>query len=80
MRSDWLRLRTHTGGSGDRNRRRVMMTSSRSVGRADLRAVLGGALTDKGRGVRGSGGHDLTSGVMRLMVSRSYPAVRKWVV
>lgn len=31
MRSDWLRLRTHTGGSGDRDRR-VMMTSSGSVG------------------------------------------------
>lgn len=31
MRSDWLRLRTHTGGSGDRDRR-VMMTSSRSAG------------------------------------------------
>lgn len=31
MRSDWLMLRTHTGGSGDRDRR-VIMTSSRSVG------------------------------------------------
>lgn len=43
----------------------------------------GEALTDKGRGRvgrEGGRGHDLTSGVMRLMVSRSYPAVRKWVV
>ena len=48
---EWLRLRTHTRGSGDRDRR-VMRTSSTS---ADLRVLLGGALTDKGRGVRGSG-------------------------
>lgn len=61
MRSDWLRLRTHTGGSGDRDRR-VMMTSSRSVGSWFLIAVLGGALTDKGRDVRGSGVMTLPQG------------------
>lgn len=63
------------------------MTSSRSVGSA-FDSFAGRSLDRQG--VRGSGrgragreglrGHDLTSGVMRLMVSRSYPAVRKWVV
>ncbi len=78
MRSDWLRLRTHTGGSGDRDRR-VMMTSSRSVG-SWFDSCAGRSLDRQGAGREGVRGHDLTSGVMRLMVSRSYPAVRKWVV
>lgn len=77
MRSDWFR--THTGGSGDTDNG-IMMTSSRSKWSC---ACACEALTDKGQGRVGREGvrdHDLTSGVMRLMVSRSYPAVRKWVV
>lgn len=54
-----------------------MMTSSRSKWSCAWRGL------DRQRGRVGREGvrdHDLTSGVMRLMVSRSYPAVRKWVV
>lgn len=38
------------------------------------------SLDRQGAGREGVRGHDLTSEVMQLMVSRSYPAVRKWVV
>lgn len=46
-------------------------------------AVIAGRSLDRqeaGQDGAGHGGQGLTSWVMQLMVSRSYPAVRKWVV